>query len=117
MQIRWGRKTVSLASVVLQQPGKLVDHIDRNPFNNQKSNLRRVTFQQNVMNRGKYAKASSRYKGVGWFKKYKKWRAGIALNDRYYHLGYFTDEKAAALAYNNKAKELFGEYAFLNDLS
>lgn len=95
-----------------------VDHRDGNGLNNQRSNLRLVTQQQNSQNSGKCStKKSSKYKGVSWKSSHKKWaatisnpRKGTAPRSRK-HLGYFVEEEAAALAYDNAALELFGEFA------
>ncbi|MHC4259490.1 MAG: AP2 domain-containing protein [Planctomycetota bacterium] len=57
---------------------------------------------------------SSQYKGVSWIKSEKKWRARIKFDGRSIHIGRFDDEKAAARAYDAKARELFGELAALN---
>jgi hypothetical protein len=92
---------------------KLVDHKDGNVFNNQKSNLRPVTKQQNSFNARKASvKRSSKYKGVS-FTKYG-WKATICKDYKNQHLGYFEYEEQAAAIYDLKAKELFGEYACLN---
>ena len=58
--------------------------------------------------------STSRYKGVHLHKKSQKWVAQIKSGENYYHLGYFESEEAAAEAYNEKAKELHGAYAYLN---
>lgn len=42
--------------------------------------------------------------------------AKIVFNKKIINLGRFKDEKEAARVYNEKAKELFGEYANLNPL-
>ncbi len=57
---------------------------------------------------------SSRYKGVVRRGAYKRWRARIGFNGKRIHLGDFADEKQAAMAYDDKAAELFGEFAYLN---
>lgn len=100
-------------------PGDLqfVDHIDGNKLNNQISNLRIVTRQQNQFNQRINArKHSSKYKGVLWYDYHgtAKWLAGIRFQRKRYHIGLFTNENDAARAYNVKAIELFGEYAQLN---
>lgn len=96
------------------------DHADRNVLNMQKSNLRLSTYQQNGANRRKsLTKAgkptSSQYKGVHKMPS-GKYRAAIGHNRKVIWLGTFTEEDQAALAYNAKATELFGEYACLNDV-
>ena len=91
------------------------DHIDRNKLNNQKFNLRIVTRSQNTMNRPKY-KGTSKYKGVYYNKQNKNWVARIKLNKKQITIGSYEDEKDAALAYNEKAIELFKEYAYLNEV-
>ena len=93
-----------------------VDHIDGNGLNNQKFNLRIVTRSQNKMNGNKYKNSSSIFKGVSWCKRDNKWRANIRLNKKLYFLGSFINEIDAAKAYNEKAKELFGKYAKLNEV-
>ena len=60
---------------------------------------------------------SSSYKGVHWHKQLQKWTPHINIYGKQIRLGCFHDEKAAARAYNEKALELFGEYACLNDIS
>lgn len=100
-----------------------IDHIDGNPLNNQKNNLRLVTRQQNSANHFKSTKAfSSKYKGVhnmcNYYKKkiYKYWIANICVNYKTIYLGIFKNEKQAAKAYNKAAKKYFGEYARINNV-
>lgn len=90
--------------------GKHTDHIDHNGLNNLKSNLRICTTQQNHYNQNP-RKGTSRFKGVCWRKKLKKWSAQIQYKNRQTFLGYFLKEINAALAYDAKARELFGEFA------
>ena len=96
---------------------KYVDHIDHNKTDNTILNLRWVSNSENSMNRTKQANTSSKYKGVCFRKKENKWVANIMLNGRRKHIGYFTNEKHAAGKYNEAAIDLFGEHAFLNEIS
>jgi hypothetical protein len=90
----------------------VIDHKDHNPLNNQKSNLRICTTKQNTVNRTPHGK--SKYLGVWWHEKTKKWIAHIKLNGKPKHLGGFNNEEDAAKLYDIKAKELYGEFANLN---
>lgn len=89
---------------------KLIDHQDQNGLNNQKENLRICNHMKNAQNGKKHKDGLCVYKGISLAKNAKKYRAKITN----IHIGYFDTEKEAALAYNKKAIELFGEYASLN---
>lgn len=95
---------------------KIIDHIDRNPENNNISNLRWCSYSQNRVNRSKVKNKTSKYIGVSFDKKAKKkqWVAYIELNNKAYNLGRFLTEKEAATAYNEKARELHKEFANIN---
>ena len=98
---------------------KNVDHINGNCLDNRRSNLRMATNQQNSFNRTKSKGKSSRFKGVSWTpgKTSKVWRAYIRHNYKLIHIGYFSTEEEAALAYNERAKMLFGEFAKGNNVT
>lgn len=91
------------------------DHADRNKLNNQKSNLRLTTRQKNLFNRPSQRNNSSGFKGVHLTKRglRKPWQASIK-KDKTYYLGRYATAEEAARAYDAKAKELFGEFAYLN---
>lgn len=91
-----------------------VDHINHNTLDNRKENLRIVTSNRNNQNRNKGAGCTSKYKGVYWHKNNKKWQAHLKFNKKELYLGNFDSEEEAALAYDRKARELFGEYACTN---
>ena len=92
------------------------DHINGNGLDNRRCNIRLCEHRQNMWNQGSRKNTSSIYKGVTFFKRDGSWQAKIAPNGKTIHLGYFQTEAEAAQAYNEKAKEIFGEFAKLNDL-
>lgn len=102
---------------------RFLDHIDHNRNNNHVDNIRESTSSQNRMNtenrRGNKGNTkSSQYKGVSLRrdKIIKPWISYINSDGSRKHLGFFAYEQDAALAYNNAAIEMFGEYAHLNDI-
>jgi hypothetical protein len=97
--------------------GLYTDHIDQNKLNNTRSNLRTCNLQENDRNRKKQKNNTSGYKGVCYAKDRGKWRSRIKVNSVYFWIGNFNNAKDAAAAYNDKAKELFGEFACLNIIS
>jgi len=96
------------------QKNLVIDHINHNGLDNRKENLRSVTRAKNDQNRRPLNGTSSSYKGVCWHKRDKKWIAQIKPAGKKMWLGAFTCEHEAALAYNKKAFELWGENALLN---
>ena len=96
------------------QPGQLVDHIDGNKLNNRRSNLRLVTRSQNQANRRHNRTSRSRYKGVTWHKRRKRWMARIQVRGRRITIGYYADALQAAYEYDAFARSYFGEYARVN---
>jgi len=108
-------KAIKMHRLLMRAPkGLFVDHINHNGLDNRKSNLRLCTRIENLRNQLPRRGGASQYKGVGWHKKSKKFVARIYMEGKRMHLGYFDDEIEAAKAYDKKAKELFGEFAFLN---
>jgi len=110
------RKTINMHRVILQPPDNLyTDHINCNKLDNRRQNLRACTNQENHRNM-KSRTGTSIYKGVYWHKKARKWAAGVTTGSKRLHLGLFSEEDKAALAYNKAATKYFGEFARLNVL-
>lgn len=113
---RGGKKiSILLHRFIMNAPkGVMVDHKDRNTLNCQKSNLRLCTNAENQRNTPSKVTNTTGYKGVCLRKTDKKFTSGIRFNRKLIFLGSYSDPKEAAKAYDAKAKELFGEFAYLN---
>lgn len=107
----------------IHDPNILIDHENHNGLDCQKNNMRIADRITNGQNRN--TNSTKRYKGVFFLKqkytladktiKYtERWLSLIRHNKTLITIGRFKNEKEAAIAYDNKAKELFGEFAKLN---
>lgn len=95
----------------------IVDHIDRNPLNNQKSNLRLCTQSTNGMNVRKRNGTTSKYRGVSWRERDKKWRAYVNFKGKLIEGGQFNTENEAAQRANELRIKYHGKFANLNIIS
>lgn len=110
------KKRIKMHRLIMDAPGGMeVDHIDGNPLNNQRSNLRVVTHAQNQKNLKIPRHNTSGYKGVYWDKVRQKWIAAIH-SGKTINLGGFITKEEAAKRYNEAAIERFGEFARLNNV-
>lgn len=110
-----GGTTVSMHRAIMRAPkGMMCDHKNHNGLDNRKGNLRLCTSAQNQYNKRPKKGCASRYKGVVLRSNRKRWRAKIGFSRKRIHLGDFANEIQAALAYDDKAIGLFGEFAWLN---
>jgi hypothetical protein len=96
-----------------------VGHINGDPLDCRRVNLAVRTIAQRShrtrkMRAIKGRPCSSQFKGVTWDRWTNKWRAKIVADGKPRSLGRFGDELAAAQAYDEAARELFGEHARLN---
>ena len=108
-----------VANEFLENPDnkKCVDHIDNNRINNIVTNLRFATHSENQRNKSKKQNTSSQYIGVCWDKPLNKWRCQAQdANGKLKHLGYFVNEKDAALTYNQYVSANFPEFGKLNKI-
>lgn len=97
-------------------PKIMIDHINMNPLDNRKENLRIVTNQQNSVNKKLNKNNKSGYKGVFYSERDKKWVSKVKYNYKNINLGRFKTKEEAAHAYNAKVFELFGDFAYLNTI-
>ena len=90
-----------------------VDHINGDKLDNRRQNLREATVSQNLANSEVNPNHATSYKGVTTTP-YGKYRSRIGFMNERIFIGDFNTEEDAARAYNEKAVELFGEYARIN---
>jgi hypothetical protein len=100
--------------IIKPQAHEIIDHKNRDGLDNRRSNLRICSRSENNANSiGKGGSKTSKYKGV--YKHAKgKWQAELRVKGVNHYLGLFINEEDAAKAYDNRAKELFGEFAYIN---
>jgi len=104
------RKNIHMAREIVNCPPHLfVDHINRNPLDNRKINLRICTSSENMRNRK--IKNKHNYKGVHL--RNGKWQARITKG-KTKNLGNYPTAERAAIAYDEAAIELFKDFASLN---
>jgi HNH endonuclease/AP2 domain len=114
------KKKTYLHRMILEAPnGQSVDHRNGDPLDNRKVNLRLATHQENMFNRCKAQTYGSKptasyYKGVTWDRSRGRYKAQIVKNGVNHYLGHFLDERSAAVAYDQAATEMFGEFAQIN---
>lgn len=92
------KRPLMLYHLLIGKPpaGQMVDHIDGNPLNNCRTNLRVVTSRQNLCNQ-------VRCRGVSFHKAAAKWQAKIQCFGVQHFLGLFINRADAEAAYQ-KAK-------------
>jgi hypothetical protein len=73
----------------------VIDHVDRNPLNNDISNLRASDKRLNAYNSGLPSNNKSGVRGVSWCKKNNKWVVRFKLDGKYLFLGYYEDLQSA----------------------
>ena len=93
----------------------VVDHIDRDPLNNIKYNLRICTQTDNTKNKSLYKNNKSGHNGVFYDKKGEVWRAYINCESKRYSLGQYKNKEEAIEVREKYEKELFGEFAPINN--
>lgn len=113
---RNGNLHVAMHREILRAPKKVpTDHINGNGLDNRKSNLRLCTSRQNSFNRGASRINTTGFKGV-----IKKWNnsfvAEIRSHPNVHHLGTYKTAREAAVAYDEAALRLHGEFAKTNKM-
>jgi len=131
-------KHIGMHAVIMNTPkGMHTDHINGDGLDNRKENMRVCTAQQNFQNRKLRSDSSTGFKGVAYYpinkKKYTSKKTGITTihesvlkkpyrsyignperTGMHISLGWYATAEEAARARDAKAKELHGEFAYLN---
>lgn len=113
---KFNNKSVNLHTVLMNTPKDMcVDHINGNRLDNRRINLRICSNSQNHFNR-QVSFGQSSFKGVSRTRKNKTnpWRATIKKDGKTITIGTYKTEEEAAIAYDQMALMLFGDYAKIN---
>lgn len=94
--------------------GLYTDHINHDKLDNRKENLRSCTNRQNRYNTPIRKDNTSGAKGVRWHQ--NRWNARIFIDGKEKTLGSYDNRLDAARAYNEAAREHYGEFALLNNI-
>lgn len=114
-----GKKITAHRLAILFDTGEIppknmhVDHINGDRDDNRIKNLRVCTPEQNSRNSHKKTKKGS-FRGVSFRKDCGKYVAGIRVNGKRMHLGFFDNKTDAARAYDKSAVKYHGEFATIN---
>ena len=109
-------RPISLHHFILGRPPKgfIVDHINGNPSDNRRANLRFCRHSENMKNRRKSRASMSPYKGIWLQRNTGAWRVQIECDGTRIDLGTFKDAEAAARQYDRAARVFHGEFARTN---
>ncbi len=114
--VRANKKSIiSMHRQIMKFPENFfIDHINGDGLDNQKDNLRLCNNQENSSNQKKHSNNKNGYKGVYTSNRSKKFMAKVFYKGVSFYLGTFATKEDAAIAYDKKALEIFGEFALLN---
>lgn len=105
-------KKVKMSRLIMNPPDAyVIDHIDRDPLNNQRNNLRICTQVQNMYNQSLNKLNTSGFKGVFYNKELNKWTAQIKVNQKNIYLGIFDKIEDAHQARIKADLKYFGEFS------
>lgn len=108
-------QNIKMHRLIMNVPnGFVIDHINRNPLDNRKSNLRICSQGENIRNRKQNKDNKLGVKGVYQIKN-GSYCVRIEHDTIVEYVGLYKTLREAVDAYDTKAKEYFGEFAYLNN--
>ena len=109
------RKRISVHRIILNcSHGEIIDHINGDPTDNRKENLRICNTAQNGWNRGIPKNNTSGFKGITYKNEKNRkcrWAANIKVNGSTYFLGHYSKREHAAEAYKVASIKYHGEFS------
>jgi len=126
--VRFANSSIPLISGFVEDKEKYLSHFvldlediadsvsfsNGNRFDFRKENLIRLSRVSVSRRKKAHRGSSSKYKGVSWRDDSKKWLAKIKIGNKDFRIGLFENEDEAAEAYNQVAKEIYGEDYLFN---
>lgn len=95
----------------------VVDHLNHNPLDNRKNNLRVTTQGKNCYNKSKQSNNTSGCPGVTFDKSKNKWVAFISYASKNIFIGRYEKYEDAVTARKRAEEKYFGEYSYSNSMS
>lgn len=101
-----------------KKPGYRWYYKNGNKLDCRKSNIVALPYGHRIELQNKRRNCSVKYKGVHYwiYPRKNSYQAYINNNGIRYHLGTYNTAEKAAIAYNKKARELYGELAYQNKI-
>lgn len=96
--------------IMAPPPGMEVDHINGDPLDNRRSNLRIASHAQNMKNMKRHVDNLTGFKGVTFDKNTGKWVARIMVDGVKHSLGQHHSPEVAYAAYCDAAASLHGPF-------
>lgn len=107
----WDSEKKKVIKMVHLIAGKNNDHIDRNPLNNRKYNLRKASFAENARNKSLQKNNKSGVSGVYYDSINAGWAAQITVNNKQIKLGLFCTKQDAIIERLSAEVKYFKEFA------
>tara|TARA_R110000782_G_scaffold73158_2_gene146395 strand:+ start:76 stop:615 length:540 start_codon:yes stop_codon:yes gene_type:complete len=109
-----GKSGVFMHRLIMDPPANMdVDHINGDPLDNRRANLRLATRSQNAANRT-YTNSGTGYKGVYYYPSRERYQGTVRADGGRYRGPYRESAEDAARDHDALARGLFGAFATVN---